>query len=124
MGKRPHLTKRDKIMKNINIQDIEQVHVTARRWFQKSYGNTYHSVYLSVLLKGSDSYIDLGFEPFRYGYDRQYEQTALDLFYQCVDVPQKQDLESVKVAYLQTACQMLGIKYSEDVQDVSRKKDL
>lgn len=111
-------------MKNISIQDIEQVHVIARRWFQKSYGNTYHSVYLSVLLKGSNSYINLKFEPFQYGYDRQYEQTALELFYDCVDVPQRQDLESVKVAYLKPVCEMLGIKYSEDVQDVSRKKDL
>ena len=110
--------------KQISSKDIEQTHVSARRWFQKSYGNTYHSVYLSVLLKGDNKYQTIIIEPFTYGYDRMYEQTALEMFYQAVLCPEKQDLENVRVAYLQTACQMLGIKYSEDVKDVKRKSDL
>lgn len=111
-------------LKFFRTKEIEAAHVTARRWFQKSYGNTYHSVVVSILVKGDVNWMDLAVEPFVYGYGQQYEQTALDLFYTFLDIPERQDLDSVKVAYLKTACQMLGIKYTEDCQDVSRKKDL
>lgn len=111
-------------MKPYNIEDIQAVHVDAKRWFKKSEGNTYHSVNLSFLLKDRKSYVSAIVEPFAYGYDRQYEQTALEMFYQVVDIPEKQDLDNVKVHYLQTACQMLGIVYSEDVQDVSKRSEM
>jgi len=68
-----------------------------KRWFQKSYGNTYHSVTLQrdneVLQK----------ENFCYGYGRQYEQTTKKMLenlglcnetvtYHVVDVKRKKDL--------------------------------
>jgi len=48
--------------------------ITGRRWFQTTYGNTYHSVQIRDLEKNEIiSYI-----PFRYGYGDQYRQTAYD----------------------------------------------
>jgi hypothetical protein len=47
--------------------------VIGRRWFEKTNGNTYHSV--EVYRNGEL----IGLEPFRYGYGRQYQQTALEL---------------------------------------------
>ncbi len=44
--------------------------IIGRRWFQKTYGNTYHSVKV---------YVDgklIGEEPFTYGYEDHYLQTA------------------------------------------------
>tara|TARA_Y100000310_G_scaffold329160_1_gene398499 strand:- start:149 stop:451 length:303 start_codon:yes stop_codon:yes gene_type:complete len=47
--------------------------IDARRWFQKTYGNTYHSVrvYANNKLVGEC--------PFHYGYDESYLQTAHEL---------------------------------------------
>lgn len=47
--------------------------IIAKRWFQKSYGNTYHSV--RVLKDGEE----IGHAPFSYGYDEQYLQTAHEI---------------------------------------------
>ena len=45
--------------------------IEARRWFEKTNGNTYHSV--RVYVNGEC----VGYEPFTYGYGQQYEVTAL-----------------------------------------------
>jgi len=47
--------------------------IIGRRWFQKTYGNTYHSV--SVLVDGES----IGCVPFAYGYGEQYIQSAHEL---------------------------------------------
>jgi hypothetical protein len=48
--------------------------VEARRWFQKTYGNTYHS----VRIFDEDGNL-IACERFTYGYDDQYLQTAYEL---------------------------------------------
>ena len=50
-----------------------KLEIIARRWFQSSYGNTYHSCRVLV-----DNEL-VGFVPFTYGYGEQYLQTALDI---------------------------------------------
>ena len=52
---------------------VKTITIDARRWFQKTYGNTYHSVRVYV----NNEY--LGGVDFAYGYDRQYIQTAFDI---------------------------------------------
>lgn len=47
-------------------------HIAGRRWFQKSYGNTYHTV---TIYKDGEQVAYLG--P-TYGYDDHYLQTAVD----------------------------------------------
>lgn len=51
--------------------------ITAKRWFQKSYGNTYHSVEVSKLV--DDSWQTVGRVPFCYGYGDHYLNTAADI---------------------------------------------
>ena len=46
------------------------ISINARRWFDKTYGNTYHSV--SVHVDGEF----VAYAPFQYGYGEQYMQTA------------------------------------------------
>ena len=45
-------------------------HIEGRRWFQKTYGNTYHSV--RIFKDGQE----LACLPMQYGYDNQYLETA------------------------------------------------
>lgn len=44
------------------------------RWFQKSYGNTYHTTYISALINGK--WEDIGSTKIEYGYGEQYLVTA------------------------------------------------
>ena len=84
------------------------LHISARRWFQKTYGNTYHSV--NIYIDGQMVHR----VPFAYGYGEQWLQTAIDWLrlngypdaeygtlylretlggtYQCEDVQRKRDL--------------------------------
>jgi hypothetical protein len=50
-----------------------KIHVDAKRWFDKTYGNTYHSVkvYVNNELIGENS--------FCYGYDQAWQQTAHEI---------------------------------------------
>lgn len=84
-------------------------HVEGRRWFDRSGGNTYHSVRIFHESK------EIAYIPFSYGYDDGFLQTAIDwLFdnkyitekvygtlylretllstYSVIDVPRKRDL--------------------------------
>ncbi|MGL5013075.1 MAG: hypothetical protein ACRC6V_02135 [Bacteroidales bacterium] len=44
------------------------------RWFQKTYGNTYHSTYISALVNGK--WQDIGSTEVQYGYGDHYMHTA------------------------------------------------
>jgi hypothetical protein len=46
--------------------------VYGKRWFQRTYGNTYHSVRITT----RDA--ELAYLPYQYGYGDQYLQTAID----------------------------------------------
>jgi len=94
------------------ITDIEKpkLHVSARRWFSKPYGNTYHSVKV---------YLDdnlVGFVPFEYGYDSQYLQTAFDVLKKHGHVPHDVDYG---YWYMRD-----NFQFTESVMDVNRKRDL
>lgn len=88
-------------MKKINTLKIE-----GRRWFQKSYGNTYHSVTVYV----NDEVLRKDFE---YGYGNQYLQTAIELLQAngYNDIKTFSDLRAIP-------------NFIENVVDVQRKKDL
>lgn len=126
------------IYHKINIEDVKEVSITAKRWFQKSYGNTYNSVMISVLVSNElatelgeneyysikgDLWIDLCFVPFEYGYGNHFETIAKDAFIKClIDVPNK--VKEVTTPYLRNICKEYDIAYYENVHDVPRKKDL
>jgi hypothetical protein len=52
--------------------NLKSVFIEARLWFDKTYGNTYHSVRLEA------NGLSIGQVPMTYGYGAQYEQTALE----------------------------------------------
>lgn len=124
------------IFNTVSSKEIKEISVTGKRWFQRSYGNTYHSVSVAVVVGkdtaerlgvvtspagNGDVWIDLGYVGFAYGYDRGFEQTALAILIEAVtDAPQEWKQNSY-------ACQVataLNVPYTENVYDVSRKKDL
>lgn len=120
----------------LQTKDIKEISITGKRWFQRSAGNTYHSVSVGVLVsvevadrlnantygnKVGDVWIDLAYVSDVYGYERHFEQTALVLFIEAVqDCPK----EWRNLHYICQIAQELKIPYSENVYDVPRKKDL
>lgn len=52
--------------------------INGKRWFQRSYGNTYHSVTITIKHHANkpDVYLKSGIH---YGYGNQFEQTACDM---------------------------------------------
>lgn len=101
-----------------------QVKVHARRWFQKSYGNTYHSVEVTVkdLETGEEQEF---YEPFTYGYGDHYRVTATKVLRKHTNI-----LESVQSDYDLHSWRVLeeleekGILVKFFCEDVNRKKDL
>lgn len=93
------------------------LHIEGRRWFQRTYGNTYHSVRIYEVEENhpSNSYL-LDYLPFNYGYDDQYLQTALDWLkangYAPADAP-------YGTLYLREV-----LHATHSVVDVKRKRDL
>lgn len=52
--------------------NIRSLFIVGRRWFQRTYGNTYHAV--EVTVNGVTEYSGI-----TYGYDDHYLQTAMEL---------------------------------------------
>lgn len=124
------------IFNNLNAANIKEISITGKRWFQRSYGNTYHSVSVAAVVsretaeklganpspagKG-DVWIDLGYVSDVYGYERAFEQTALCVLRAAlIDCPE----DFKNMGYICQAATALNVPYSENVYDVSRKKDL
>lgn len=86
------------------------IHIEGRRWFQRSYGNTYHKVRLWVDGQCTHSIM-------RYGYGDHYLQTAWDMLQAQGIIPADQRYGGT-LALRET----YGATYS--VIDVQRKADL
>jgi hypothetical protein len=91
----------------------DSLHISGRRWFQTTYGNTYHSV--TVYVNGQE----VLHVPFRYGYESHYLQTAAEALKEAGYLP-GYDNTTVLWRY----CQEHGINLSNEATDVKRKKDL
>lgn len=86
--------------------------IIGRRWFQKSYGNTYHSV--TVIVDGET----IGRVDMTYGYGDQYIQTAHELLCKA---------GKFKGGYSEFCMDRMGgnrKNYVIAVSDVARRKDL
>ena len=73
------LTKKIKNMKKPTLRKGAIINITARRWFDKRAGNTYHSVHVYVKSGTLEAFMD---SPRTYGYGEQYLQTALGLVWE------------------------------------------
>lgn len=95
-------------------------HITihGRRWFQKSYGNTYHTV--SVEIDGKHVFTS----PKEYGYDDQYLQTASDWLDKSGLVEPRKAHANGSHEGLKWWAERLGYTYSAIASDVARERDL
>ena len=92
--------------------------VIGRRWFQRSYGNTYHTV--RVMVDG----VTVWTSEKQYGYGDQYVQTAEEWLYANVlPAPEKYDNGSYSAA-LWAHCADLGVTFEYWAEDVARERDL
>lgn len=96
---------------------IESIYVGARRWRQKTYGNTYHSVEVSALCVDGRR-LHVGRVPFKYGGEHHYLVTAGRLLVEegLINIENGYALHSYDVQE--------SLKIVHMVQDVPRKKDL
>ena len=89
------------------MKKIESLKIYGRRWYQKSYGNTYHTA--RVIVNGEELKSVI-----KYGYENHYLQTAAELLRENgYDIPDENS-----DAYA------LMCKYPHKAVDVDRKRDL
>ena len=89
------------------MKNIKTLEVIGKRWFQRSYGNTYHTA--TIIVNGEELKSDI-----KYGYGTAYLQTAADTLRENgYDVP----VDNGKAYHMMC-------KYKHSVEDVKRMKDL
>ena len=94
------------------------IHIEGRRWFQRTYGNTYHSV---RIYKDGET---IAYLPYQYGYGEQFLQTAFDWL-------GHNGMPELLEEYANGSRKNYGTRYLREVMngsysviDVDRKKDL
>jgi|TARA_Y100000034_G_C6907183_1_gene421381 hypothetical protein len=92
--------------------------ISARRWFRKGPGNTYHSATIWV-----DGVEVEGIE-YAYGYGDHYLCTSASKLDTLGYMPGREYRESGSHESLYTYCDRMGISFTYSVSDVKRKKDL
>ena len=94
------------------------IHISGRRWFEKTNGNTYHSV--RIYVDGEHVHTI----PFEYGYGSQWEWTARGWLENAGYLPGIEARPGSPGEALWVYCERKGIKLVREVVDVSRKRDL
>lgn len=109
----------------LSEQKCLDITITARRWFARTYGNTYHSVTVTVGMGQSVEF--RAREPYAYGYGEQYLQTAFSLLQAGGIFPKtERRLNGFDVDYSEFLDAMREKKHNFyiNVSDVARKRDL
>ncbi len=96
--------------------NIKAITIYAKRWFQRSYGNTYHTTEICIDTGHTEPFIKLKSDK-TYGYGECWNQTALDLFKTLFPA-------DTRSAYLTSYCKENDIPVFYHVTDVKREKDL
>jgi len=96
----------------------QAIHVHGRRWFERTNGNTYHSV--TVWVDGDQVHRT----DFTYGYGDHWLQTATQALDGLGLLPGIKRYNSGGTESLWQYCQDRSIKLVTEVDDVRRKKDL
>jgi len=96
----------------------KSITIVARRWLQRTYGNTYHSA--EIIVNGVQVHrID-----YAYGYDEMYLWNAFDWLETNGYLPDRKTYGNGHKEAPWQYCQRTGIVFVNSVTDVSRKKDL
>ncbi|MNX93826.1 hypothetical protein D3C86_1260320 [compost metagenome] len=107
------------LSKKAKDMGIEKLSVKGVRWFQKSYGNTYHTIYISALI--NCVWQDLGHtEEEHYGYGDHYLVTAGKWLIENGFV----DCDESEGYFLANVSVREALNVEHYVQDVKRKRDL
>ena len=93
--------------------------IIGRRWFQKTYGNTYFTA--DIIVDGELIHT----LPFQYGYEDHYLDVANDWLsdHGYLDNPRSESTGSRQPLW-QKARDEMGVKFHYSATDVQRKKDL
>lgn len=87
------------------------IHVTGKRWFSRTYGNTYNSA--TIYIDGRQvAYLDM-----KYGYGEYYLQRAQAWLVENGYLPSD-------TGHLRINCENNGHKFTYECVDVARQKDL
>jgi hypothetical protein len=97
---------------------MKNVIIRGKRWFQKSYGNTYNS--LSIIVDGEE----VAYLPMSYGYGDFYMQRAADWLEENGYMPERGHYSFGGAEQLWTYCSRNNIQCNYYAEDVSRKRDL
>ena len=89
-----------------------------KRWFNRTCGNTYHSV--EIIIDGKTVHCC----PYAYGYGDQWEYTGMAWLDANGWLPGREKTEGTPGEALWRYCERMGIQYVRNVTDVKRKKDL
>lgn len=101
------------------LAGVTEIHVKGVRWFQKTYGNTYQTAYISVVKNGR--YVELGHTGMNYGYGDHYLVSAGEWLIENGYIESDQNS-----GYYLTRLNMLdlGLPLTCEAVDVKRKKDM
>lgn len=98
--------------------EVKSIYLLARRWFQRSYGNTYHTCEIWV----NDRMVHkIGFT---YGYGDQWEWNASKWLVDNGFIDRRDSEVRLYYYPISRYCRESGIEYSNTVTDVNRKRDL
>lgn len=95
---------------------IQEIYISAKRWFSKTEGNTYHKVYIDAAINGKR--VRLGGSGITYGYGDHYLVTAGDWL-------KEHDFLDIERGYEVAKWRFRESNFIHDnVDDVRRKRDL
>ncbi|MFA5323714.1 MAG: hypothetical protein WC373_13665 [Smithella sp.] len=93
----------------------KSITVIGRRWFQRTYGNTYHTA--QIIVDG----VTIHKTPKQYGYDNQYAYTAFQWLKDNKIIPLPEEEHASHWRHIRDD---LKIQYEYFAFDVPREKDL
>lgn len=94
------------------IDTIENIHINAKEWFHKNFGNSYFS---GIVIVNKDLENEQVMKmPFQYGYDEQYRYAAKDL------ISKTNEIELPSFSSLRE----LGIIVKANIETGCRKKEV
>lgn len=97
---------------------MKDITITGRRWFQKTYGNTYNTACINV----DGEFITK--TAIQYGYGNHYTEIAFQKLIELGLVDDRETYSNGNKEALWVYCERKGIKLIDQCLDVSRKKDL